>query len=419
MSSNSRFSWRNGPPRLETHSRAKHQILREYIISYLKVVCQQQRMPEFKIALVDGFSGGGKYEGQEPGSPFVLIQSVNEAEYLINSSRASTAQVNIRANHYFVEENKDNYIYLQESIKESEYKSRLGKALFLFRGTFREHLREIVEHIKKIAPRAGGGAIFFLDQTGYTDVSIGDIQYIRSNLPQSEIIVTVSIDWLIDFIGNEESLKKTTDSIGITQYLDIDEIVKIKKEKSVEWRSIIESKFSIAFQKAAEYRFFIPFFIEPLYGHRGYWLLHLSSNVRAHNVMMECVWGNANFMKHYGNTGLDIYKIAYKPSNGVPLPGMSFTEIERRNHKNGLIEKMPDYIWKRGGGPLKNIIENTCNNTAADLSLYKESLSEIWDQGDIDVRGKSGGKKKKREIHDSDIIIPNRQQSFFFFRSGN
>ena len=66
---------------------------------------------------------------------------------------------------------------------------------------------------------------------------------------------------------------------------------------------------------------------------------------------------------------------------------------------------------------MKNIVENTCNKTAADLPLYKESLLEVWDQGDIDVRGKGFGKKKKREIHDSDIIIPKRQMSFFFFGS--
>ncbi|MDE0159050.1 MAG: three-Cys-motif partner protein TcmP [Candidatus Dadabacteria bacterium] len=419
MSSNDKFDWGDGLPKLEIHSRAKHEILREYIISYLKVVCQPQRMPEFKIALVDGFAGGGRYEGGKVGSPFVLMQSVDEAEYLINCSRNPTTQVNIRANYYFVEKNKNNYLYLRQSINDSEYKSKLGETLFLFRGEFKDYLKKIVESIKRTSPRGGGGAIFFLDQTGYTDVSIEDMQYIRKNLPQSEIIVTVSIDWLIDFIEDEESLKRTTDSIGITQYLDIDEIVRIKKEKSVEWRSIIESKFSVAFQKAAEYRFFIPFFIEPLYGHRGYWLLHLSSNVRAHNVMMQCIWDKGNFMKHYGKTGLDIYKIAYKPSNGAILPGMSFTEVERKHHKKGLIEKMPSYIWENGGGLLKEIVEDTCNNTAADLSLYKESLSEIWDQGDIDVRGKGGGKKKKREIHDSDIIIPNRQRSFLFFRNGD
>ena len=416
MSSNDKFDWGKGLPKLDIHGQAKHEILREYIISYLKVVCQQQRMPEFKIALVDGFAGGGKYEGGEEGSPLVLLRAVEEAEYLINCSRSPTTQVKIRANHYFVEKNNNNYVSLQESIKDSKYKSRFDETLFLFKGAFREHLGEIVKHIKRVAPRGGGGAIFFLDQTGYTDVSIQDIQHIRTNLPQSEIIVTISIDWLIDFIRDETRLKSATDSMGISQYLDINEIIRIKREKLVEWRSIIESKFSVALKQAAKYRFFIPFFIEPEYGRRGYWLLHLSSNVRAHNVMMEDIWRNGSFMKHYGETGMDIYQIAYKPS-GPTLPGMSFMEIERERHKKSLIEKMPNYIWEGGGGPLKDIVENTCNKTAADLPLYKESLLEVWDQGDIDVRGKGFGKKKKREIHDSDIIIPKRQMSFFFFGS--
>lgn len=419
MSSSAKFDWRNGPPELDIHSRAKHEILREYIISYLKVVCQQQRMPEFKIALVDGFAGGGRYKGGEEGSPLVLLRAVDEAEYRINCSRSPTAQINIKANHYFVEKNNDNYMYLQESIKESEYKSRLDKNLFLFKGEFRQHLAKIVGRIKEVAPKGGGGAIFFLDQKGYTDISIQDIQYIRNHLPQSEIIVTIGIGWLIDFIGDEGRLKSTTEGMGISQYLDINEIIRIKEEKSVEWRSIIESRLSIAFKKAAGYSFFVPFFIEPQYSHRGYWLLHLSSNVRAHNVMTESIWEKGNYMKHYGEAGLDIYRISYKPSNPLTLPGMSFREMEREEHKKELIKKIPDYIWKTGGGSLLDIVKNTCNKTAADLPLYKDSFSEIWNQGDIDVRGKSWGKKKKREIYDSDIIIPNKQRSFFFFRSGD
>ena len=300
--------------------------------AYLKVVCQQQRMPEFKIALVDGFAGGGKYEGGEEGSPLVLLQAVDEAEYRINCLRNPTTQVDIRANHYFVEKNKDNYMYLRESIKKSEYKSRLDENLFLFEGEFRQHLAKIVGHIKGVAPKGGGGAIFFLDQKGYTDVSIQDIQYIRNHLPQSEVIVTIGIGWLIDFIGDEEKLRSTTSNIGISQYLDTNEIVEIKKERSTEWRSIVESRFSVAFKKATGYSFFVPFFIEPQYSHRGYWLLHLSSNVRAHNVMMQVIWEKGNYMKHYGEAGIDIYQIAYKPS-GLTLPGMSFMEIEREQQR--------------------------------------------------------------------------------------
>ena len=374
-------------------------------------------MPEFKIALVDGFAGGGKYEGGEEGSPLVLLRAVEEAGYLINCSRSPTTQVKIRANHYFVEKNNNNYVSLQESIKDSEYKSRLDENLFLFEGEFRQHLAKIVGHIKEIAPKGGGGAIFFLDQKGYTDVSIQDIQYIRNRLPQSEIIVTIGIGWLIDFIGDEERLRSTASNIGISQYLDTNEIVEIKKERSAEWRSIVESRFSVAFKKATGYSFFVPFFIEPQYSHRGYWLLHLSSNVRAHNVMMQVIWRKGNYMKHYGDTGLDIYQISYKPSNQLILPGMSFREMQREEHKKGLIEKIPDYIWETGGGSLLDIVKNTCNKTAADLPLYKDSFSEVWNQGDIDIRGKGGGKKKKREIHDSDIIIPKRQMSFFFFGS--
>ena len=54
------YTWADGA-NLDDHSRRKHKILREYSQQYLMVRCQDPRQTRFRLAVVDGFSGGGRY----------------------------------------------------------------------------------------------------------------------------------------------------------------------------------------------------------------------------------------------------------------------------------------------------------------------------------------------------------------------
>ena len=54
------YSWASGA-KLEDHSRRKHKILREYFANYLGVRCQLPQQTQFRLAIVDGFAGGGRY----------------------------------------------------------------------------------------------------------------------------------------------------------------------------------------------------------------------------------------------------------------------------------------------------------------------------------------------------------------------
>jgi len=45
---------------LRKHSRRKHKILREYFFRYLTVRCQLPQQERFRLAVIDGFAGGGR-----------------------------------------------------------------------------------------------------------------------------------------------------------------------------------------------------------------------------------------------------------------------------------------------------------------------------------------------------------------------
>ena len=62
-----RYEWAD-VAKLEEHSRRKHKILREYCFDYLTVRCKLPQQERFRLAIVDGFAGGGRYQCGTSGS---------------------------------------------------------------------------------------------------------------------------------------------------------------------------------------------------------------------------------------------------------------------------------------------------------------------------------------------------------------
>jgi three-Cys-motif partner protein len=82
-----RYEWADGAT-LEEHSRRKHKILREYIFGYLTVRCKLPQQERFRLAIVDGFAGGGRYQCGTLGSPLIFIEELKRAVEAVNTQRA-------------------------------------------------------------------------------------------------------------------------------------------------------------------------------------------------------------------------------------------------------------------------------------------------------------------------------------------
>ena len=61
----------------DPHTRAKHQILQEYLKRWLPILAQQSQKlrRNQRLLYVDGFAGAGEYSDNIPGSPIVAIQT--------------------------------------------------------------------------------------------------------------------------------------------------------------------------------------------------------------------------------------------------------------------------------------------------------------------------------------------------------
>src|SRR5262249_7957092 len=73
----------------EEHSKRKLKILREYLARYLDVRCQLPQQTRFRLAIVDGFSGGGLYSCGTAGSPVIFIEELRAATERFNVKRLS------------------------------------------------------------------------------------------------------------------------------------------------------------------------------------------------------------------------------------------------------------------------------------------------------------------------------------------
>ena len=69
------YIWKGGATLLE-HTKRKHKILREYFARYLAVRCQFPQQSKFRVAIVEGFAGGGHYASGDPGSPIIFIEEL-------------------------------------------------------------------------------------------------------------------------------------------------------------------------------------------------------------------------------------------------------------------------------------------------------------------------------------------------------
>src|SRR5262249_54013747 len=74
---------------LDDHSRREHKIIREYFADYLRVRCQLPQQSKFRLAVVDGFAGGGRYSCGTPGSPIIFIEELQRAAKELNVARAA------------------------------------------------------------------------------------------------------------------------------------------------------------------------------------------------------------------------------------------------------------------------------------------------------------------------------------------
>lgn len=403
------YDWEKGAE-LGEHSKRKLKILREYFFRYLTVKCGNPLQSSFRLAVVDGFSGAGRYKTGVSGSPLIFIEELQKAYQNINVRRAvqRLKPITFDCILFFndvdasaIELLKINLAPVIIDIKEKN--SGLNIKIRYSNCIFEQRYRYIKEEIKKLKVQ---NVIFNLDQYGYTHVTKEIIIDIMNCFKSVEILFTFMIGGFLQYASPSDipKIQKNLDRIGIS-YEDLNAIRDIIDKK--EWLGAAEKLIFDVFKECST--FFTPFSINHKDGYK-YWLMHFANNYRARQEYNNVLHNNALHQAHFGRSGLNMLSYNSEDEGMLYL----FDEEDRKVARGQLYDDIPNYINQNGGATqLREFYTKIFNNTPAHSDDIHKAIIE---NPDIEVITKAGGLRQKyNTIRADDYIRLKEQKSFFYF----
>jgi len=414
------YKWED-QAKLGYHSLVKHKILRDYICAYVSTLTSNIKIDHFRLALVDGFAGGGKYIAEWNGetvygSPFAMLDACHEAQAAGQALREKPFKLDTR--FYFVEKSKEAHALLSTTLKDRGYGQHesSGNNIMLFHSDFEYSYKKIIADIQKHSTTAR--SIFLLDQYGYSEVPQDMVRHIFRQLPGAEVILTFNVDSLLTYLNRENLLafhKKTGFQVeGLLESGLCD-----KEKRPKEWRlaaqAILHSNLvNGCFPDGVGHH--TTFYIRAVSGHGDYWLVHLSRNLTARNVMVDIHWLHGNHFVHYGGSGLDMYCLrGFNVQAEADMFG--FDEYAQDATQRNLQEQIPRLITNNhpNGITYRNLLAGQANYTPARDQDLRDILCNQGVRKELVILSPNGKRRRDRTApENNDIIIPNPQKQIIF-----
>ena len=401
------FRWLPGaaPPPIEEHSFAKLDVLRLYLRTYLDTLNQDVRRDEFRLDLVDGFAGGGLYSRSGEavaGSPLVMLEESEDAEQRINQGRHKPLQFDVT--YHFVEKNPAHVQFLR-TVLEAHGHLRVPGRVHIHERSFHEALDQIISDVKRRQPESGR-SIFLLDQCGYTDADIHMVRRIGEQLRNAEVILTVSMDTMLNFATADRLISRLAD-IGLPRDEKLD--VALRKTDLPHRKAVMQRVLPRLVVASTAFRWFTPFFIRPKRSRWELWFVHFSREAKARDVMLECHWRIRNSFAHYGDTfGPEMLGFEALERRQVPL--LTFDEGDRREMNATLGRLLMPQLYdklKANPVPFMGVLNHFGNRTAATSADFNEVVLAARDRRDIQIVGPDGRPRSRslRVIKPDDAIV--------------
>lgn len=411
------YKWSEGAE-LADHSHRKHKIVREYFAAYLRVRCQLPQQSKFRLAVVDGFAGGGRYAGGVAGSPIIFIEELERAVETLNIARAANgmATLDIEALLILNDFDPSAIDVLKRNVAPLEAKIKSECPRLHLRFEYRNDAFETgYPSIKSLLHQEQyPNVLFNLDQCGHTHVAISTLNDILRSFRSAEIFYTFLIDSLVTFLNksNPIALQAKLDPLSTTP----DQIVSLQSAmlSRREWLGTAERIVFDAYKECAP--FVSPFSIINPEGWR-YWLIHFANSPRARQVYNNVLHDNSSIQAHFGRSGLNM--LAYDPRHDMPDLFL-FDDGGRQRSKNQLLDDIPRLVSSHGDTiSVTEFYETAYSATPAHSNDIHTAIIE---NPDIEVITPAGGERRKpNTISIGDTIRLRHQKSFFpmFPRSGS
>lgn len=411
------YGWSLGGalPVIEDHSRAKHDVLRAYLINYLRILAQHPRSEGIRVTLVDGFAGGGRYRtesGDEvSGSPLVLLEALQEARALVavdRKQRGIRTPYVIDAHVHLVEQSRSTCAFLRQVIADSPLARASDTQVTIHGGDFHQVLPGILKDIQG-RQRRNGRSVFILDQYGWSQVNLDAVKEIFSVLPYAEVFLTWMIDNLINFLSEQmvDKLNPALQRTGLGQAVTAEQLLAIKTDMGLDgdltWRRAIQTLMTDQIRASSGAAFSTPFYIVPRNSRRGYWLLHLARHWRANEEMKRIHWENNN-LHHPGGPGFNM--LGYLGNHGQLTFDNRFDEHARQATRDALRRDIPQRI-NQLNSPVRfgDLVQLTANETPARLDQLQDAVFALTRERQLIVTTQSGATRRGAHSIASDDLV--------------
>lgn len=408
----------NTPPELELHSRAKHELIYDYLVKYVAVLTTQPHIDRFRLTLVDGFAGGGLYSdhrGIQLGSPLLMMKAMTEAQVAAQSQRKKPFSLD--AHFYFVELKKKTVDYLTHVLQNShaETAAPWRASTTVLHGAFEDHLEAVLADVR--ARTRAHRVIFVLDQYGYKDAPMHLLRRIFASLDNAEVILTFAADWLIAYLSDSEQSKRIISNVGLGPIGK--SIQQLKEGLPTEWRQTVQILLHREIFEKSGARFYTPFFIHSTEANRSYWLVHLSNHPKARDVMAELHWEKHNHFLHFGRAGLN--QLGYHPQKDLEEQGFSLLPfrfdsfaLAQTNHALG--QDLPRRIHETGQIAVSELLAKITNETPATNAIILNVLRELSAEGELELIDEKGQKREAgvKQLPRDKVRIPSQGKLWKF-----
>lgn len=250
---------------IESHTRAKHEILRRYLNAWFPILnsCHS------RIIYIDGFCGPGRYKGDEPGSPLIALEVAK------NHRRTMKGELIF----WFIDEREDRISCLEQEIQKNSIPTHFKVSVES--GKFHEKLGVVLDDMEakgsNLAP-----TFAFIDPFGFSGIPFTLIARLLKQ-KRCEALITFMVDAMNRFLEHpKDSIVK-----HIVDVFGTDEAVRVA-ESSGNRIDKLRALYQKQLRRVAK---FVRYFeMRDQQNRPQYYLFFATNNELGHLRMKEAMW---------------------------------------------------------------------------------------------------------------------------------
>ena len=187
-------------PPIQPHTEAKHHILRYYLNEWFPILGRYHQT----LRYIDGFSGPGEYEGGEPGSPLVALETIRQ-----HNQFDAFAQAGGIIEFLFVEKEPEFYRHLKTKIDGTHHPRAFG--IQVEPGEFENLMTRLLDDFET-DERQMPPTLVFIDPFGPAGFSM-DLLNRLASFRRMEVLINLNYNEFVQWILRDPTKHVTADRL--------------------------------------------------------------------------------------------------------------------------------------------------------------------------------------------------------------